>query len=138
MEIKIRSWTKQDRYFVYSTFKKQLYRSKLNDYRFMEKSDYESYMNHLLDSKLDKLNVDIVCPVDAEFQILGYIIYSLLHDCLVYVYVKSIYRRNGLFNKMANDSFKGPPVFYSFRTSDKTWRKYTKDYAVKYLPIEFL
>lgn len=138
MKIKTRNWTDNDKFFVYSTIKKQLYRSKHNDYRFMERSDYETFMNDLLDKKLPKLNVDIICPEDAEFQILGYIVHSSLLDCVVYAYVKSIYRRNRLFLKAMEECFKTPPIFYSFRSNDKTWKKYTQGYAVKYLPIEFI
>lgn len=136
MKIKRRSWNDSDKDFIFSTLKKQLYRSKVNDYRFMEKQDYETTMNDFLESKLSEFDIDIFCPVEADFQILGYIIYNSLKDIVVYAYVKSIYRGNGIFSFMIDKVFDGIPVYYCFRTDNKIWKNYTKKYALKYLPIE--
>jgi len=144
MKIKIRRYLEDDKNFIYSSIKQQLYehktskKSKVNNYHLMEYKDFNDGMERILDKIIRKYDVSILCPEDAEFQILAYLIHSEIYNSIIYCYTKKLYRENGLMKKLIDNVFDIPPIYYCFRSRDKNFRKYIEKYAVNYLPFEML
>lgn len=127
-----------DERFIFSTWKRQLYLSNADTYRIMNEETYYSLINDLLRNIVLSSRMCCVVPEESQRQILGWLCYNDEHNSIVFPYVKTIYRENGLMKKMIEDSFDGMPKYFSMLTGNKHFKNYTKKKNIEYLPVEFL
>ncbi len=136
MKMKIRDMQEDDKAFIHSSWKR--YMTSMDHYTYMDKETYYAEMEDLIEIMINTHEVKIICPEEADFQIFGYLVYDNKKNMIIFAYVKSIYRENGLFKKMVAECFDDFPQYYCQRTKNKQAKQFNHKYKLEYMPIEFV
>lgn len=140
LKIHYRRYQDDDKDFITSVWTNS--QASISPFNKCRKGEFSRIYKDFLNSKIPLLDIHVACNEECHDQIFGFIVTSdneaTGYSCVHFLFVKNIYRENGIAKQLVRNSIGAIPTYYSCLATNLKARRFIMKNKVTYNPFLFL